>query len=506
MAESPQDNSTAENKKVISRLCHTPWFGVVVTSIAAILTGFAAYYFVIAENWGDVLIKRLRGEEAIFGLHITGDLTWILPAAFIAISMMVIVVVQRKWFAGTEGTGIPQAIAALKIGDRPERTLMLSLRIAIGKTLLLTIALLSGITVGREGPSVHVGACFMHLSTKVMKLPPFLVQRGLILAGSAAGIAAAFNTPIAGVIFCFEEVGRTFDKKSVACIIRTVALACGVGVIFLGDYLFYGKLNTGAHLPLGFPSEGGFATFFEDLRQWVAVPLVGIIGGFLGGWFGKGVVVTSKFTGPRLVKHPWIMGAILGIALALIAIASFGESYGGGYSQAKAMLESAAHTPYSLVQVPSAGSMPAFMVLTGADASVAWYYPIAKAAASFVSLVSAIPGGLFDPSLATGAALGQVTYPLFNNDFVAPGIGMPELMMLFMAAYFAGVVQSPITVFAIMFEMTGAYGMILPLMFASMIGAMIANRICEPSIYEALAYQFLDAKGVRKLAPADKDE
>jgi H+/Cl- antiporter ClcA len=212
--------------------------------------------------------------------------------------------------------------------------------------------------------------------------------------------------------------------------------------------------------------------------------VVGIVGGFLGGWFGKGVVVVSRFTGPCLVKHPWITGAVLGIALALIAIASFGESYGGGYNQAKAML----------VQAHETGTP-----------SASWYYPIAKASASFVSLVSAIPGGLFDPSLAVGAGLGQVTYPIFN-DFIAPGIGLPELMMLFMAAYFAGVVQSPITVFTIMFEMTGAYGMILPLMFAAMIGAMIANRICEPSIYEALAYQFLDAKGLRKLAPSEKDE
>lgn len=485
MAESPSDNTAHEHKHVFAKLRHTPWVGVVVTSIAAILTGFAAYYFVLAENWGDVLVSRLQGKETIFGWQVTGAMTWILPAIFIAVSMTVIVVVQRKWFAGTEGTGIPQAIAALKIGDRPERKLMLSLRIAIGKTLLLTIALLSGITVGREGPSVHVGACFMHLSTKVTKLPPFLVERGLILAGSAAGIAAAFNTPIAGVIFCFEEVGRTFDKKSVACIIRTVALACGVGVIFLGDYLFYNSWNTGAHLPLGFPKEGGLLEFLQDMRQWIAVPIVGIVGGFLGGYFGKGVVVVSKFTAPRLVKHPWLTGAALGIGLAIVAIASFGESYGGGYSQAKAMLHSAS--------------------LDQPVAIVPWYYPIAKAAASFISLVSAIPGGLFDPSLATGAALGQVTYPLFNNDFVAPGIGMPELMMLFMAAYFAGVVQSPITVFAIMFEMTGAYGMILPLMFAAMIGAMIANRICEPSIYEALAYQFLNAKGCRKLAPDDKD-
>ena len=220
-------------------------------------------------------------------------------------------------------------------------------------------------------------------------------------------------------------------------------------------------------------------------RQWIAVPIVGIIGGFLGGWFGRGVVVVSRFTGPRLVQRPLLMGLILGICLAVIGFASDGWSYGGGYDQAEAMLVSAHET-----SVPNA----------------VWHYPLSKAAASFVSLVSAIPGGLFDPSLATGAALGQVTYPLFNNDYIAPGITMPALMMLFMAAYFAGVVQSPITVFAIMFEMTGAYGMILPLMFAAMIGAMIANRVCEPSIYEALAYQFLDAKGLRELAPCEKDE
>jgi H+/Cl- antiporter ClcA len=106
---------------------------------------------------------------------------------------------------------------------------------------------------------------------------------------------------------------------------------------------------------------------------------------------------------------------------------------------------------------------------------------------------------LFDPSLAVGAGLGQLAYPLFTDVFHL-GIGLPELMMLFMAAYFAGVVQSPITVFTIMFEMTGAYGMILPLMFSAGIAEMVARRICAPSIYEALALQFLSAKGLRKYA------
>jgi H+/Cl- antiporter ClcA len=463
---------------------HAGWKVLLVTSIAAILTGFAAWYFVLAEDWGATLLSSLRGDGTFLGYEINGSLRVILPAGFMAIMMMLIVVVQRKWFPGTEGTGIPQAIAALKIGSCKERSMMLSLRIAFGKTILLTGALLSGITVGREGPSVHVGACLMQLSCRFVRVPPWLMERGLILAGSAAGIAAAFNTPIAGVIFCFEEVGRTFDKKSVACVIRTVALACAVGVFFMGDYHFYTQVNREVSLPLGFLSGGDFTNFLAELRQWIAVPIIGIMGGFLGGWFGRFVVTVSRFTGPRLVKHPWITGGILGLMLALVAVCSFGESYGGGYAQAKQMLVNAHHT--------------------GTPETV-WYYPFAKAAASFISLVSAIPGGLFDPSLATGAGLGQVTYPIFDQ-YIAPGIGLPQVMMLFMAAYFAGVVQSPITVFAIMAEMTGAYGMILPLMFASMIGAMVANRICKPSIYEALAYQFLAAKKIQHLAPPEEED
>lgn len=468
----------------VSASTSSGWKILLVTSIAAILTGFAAWYFVLAEDWGATLLRAMQGHEDLFGYRIDGWLRVILPAGFMAIMMMMIVVVQRKWFPGTEGTGIPQAIAALKIGSCKERSLMLSLRIAFGKTILLTGALLSGITVGREGPSVHVGACLMHLSSRFVRMPPWLMERGLILAGSAAGIAAAFNTPIAGVIFCFEEVGRTFDKKSVACVIRTVALACAVGVFFLGDYHFYTTVNREVALPLGFLSGGDMTNFFAELRQWIAVPIIGIAGGFLGGWFGRFVVTVSRFTGPRLVKHPWITGGILGLMLALVAICSFGESYGGGYAQAKQMLVNAHHT--------------------GTPETV-WYYPIAKASASFISLVSAIPGGLFDPSLATGAGLGQISYPLFDQ-YIAPGIGLPQVMMLFMAAYFAGVVQSPITVFAIMAEMTGAYGMILPLMFAAMIGAMVASRICEPSIYEALARQFLIAKKLEDLAPAEEDD
>ena len=179
-----------------------------ITSVAAMLIGLVAVLFEKLEALGDVIGKYVTGETG----EVTGIWTPIIPAAMVFLSMPLIIVIQRRFFPGTEGTGIPQAIAAIRIGPSPTRRLMLSTRIAIGKILLLAIALLAGITVGREGPSVHVGACCMHLCTKVCRVPSWLLERGLILAGGAAGIAAAFNTPVAGAIFCIEETGRTFDR------------------------------------------------------------------------------------------------------------------------------------------------------------------------------------------------------------------------------------------------------------------------------------------------------
>ncbi|MBQ71698.1 MAG: chloride channel protein [Planctomycetaceae bacterium] len=441
-----------------------------ITSVAAMLIGLVAVLFEKLEALGDVIGKYVTGETG----EVTGIWTTIIPAAMVFLSMPIIIVIQRRFFPGTEGTGIPQAIAAIRIGPSPTRRLMLSTRIAIGKILLLAIALLAGITVGREGPSVHVGACCMHLCTKVCRVPSWLLERGLILAGGAAGIAAAFNTPVAGAIFCIEEIGRTFDRRSMPAILRTVAIACIVGVVCLGDYLFYGPTNRDAVLPLAWPEGVGFWDWLKSLRPWIAVPVIGVAGGFLGGGFARGVVEGSRKIGSCLANHPLRTGIALGAGLAIIGVVSGGASYGGGHARTMEMLEVAGRT---------------------GETTVGWTNPIATAAASFLALVSAIPGGLFDPSLTVGAGLGQVTHDWFTN-FISPGIGLRETMLLWMAAYFAGVVRSPLTVAAILFEMTGAYGMILPLMLASMMGSLVAGRLCEPSIYDALASQFLNRLGL----------
>ena len=208
----------------------------------------------------------------------------------ITVSMIVIMRLRDIFFPGTEGTGIPQAIASLHVKEGPIRQYMLSGRILIGKTVLLCIGLFSGMTIGREGPSVHVGACFMYLITKITRFPRHLVQRGLILGGGGAGIAAAFNAPIAGMIFAMEEIGRSFDKNNASTIVRIVVIASVVVVAVLGwDYLFYGSINQ---------------SFGFDLMHWLAVPVIAVIGGFLGGFFARGRLGTPLVNrGVR--KHPY---------------------------------------------------------------------------------------------------------------------------------------------------------------------------------------------------------
>ena len=154
--------------------------------LAAAATGAVAALFRYLDDWSVLFSQWLQTVSP-----------WIQPA-MLFFGMIVICQLRDRYFQGTDGTGIPQAIASLKIEDGPARDHVLSWRILVGKGLLLAIGLFAGMTIGREGPSVHAGACFMYLSNRWGKFQTWLVQRGLILAGGAAGIAAAFNTPIAG--------------------------------------------------------------------------------------------------------------------------------------------------------------------------------------------------------------------------------------------------------------------------------------------------------------------
>lgn len=437
-------------------LSHRGWQRHTLFLLAAIAIGVVAWYFQVAEREGDHWFSFLKGEIALWegGWSVPEPLATFLPMIWVTLSMLLIVTLRDRYFRGTEGTGIPQTIATLKTTDVAIRDRMLSGRILIGKVLLLTIGLFSGMTLGREGPSVHVGAALMHMITKWVRFPRHLVRRGLILGGGGAGIAAAFNAPLAGLVFSFEEIARSFEKNNVGTVIRSVIVSCVFIVLVLGkDYLFYGRIES---------TDGNWT-----VGQWASIFFIGTVGGFLGGVFAQCTIKGSAIAGRFMKRNRWLTPLALGAGLGIVGYLSDGDSYGSGYQQTQQILLEGVEYP--------------------------WHFAPLTAVASFLTLASGIPGGLFDPSLTVGAGLGQLMLPVV--DLVSPGLEPEAVIMMFMVAYFAGVVQSPITCAIIMVEMTAARHMTLPLLGVAVISYECSHLVCRMSLYESLANTFLAGLG-----------
>ncbi len=432
---------------------------VVLALIGAICAGLGALYF----EWVEGLSEQVTGkvwETSRFWMFL------IMP-----LGLGVILFLRDRFFVGSDGTGIPQTMAALKLGPGEERDRLLSMRIAVGKILLTTLGLFSGLSIGREGPSVQVGACFMHLVTRWAEFPVHLAQRGLILAGGAAGIAAAFNAPLAGIVFSFEEIGRSFEKENLGTLVRTVAIACLVCMIPFGDYFFYGRIDFGRTLPLEFLSVG----------PWVAVIGIAVVGGALGGAFSKLLLWVMPMVSAVIRRRFWVIALAFGLGSAGLAVLSDGLTLGSGYREAQAMVLDGSEGYLQTLSEDEREEIAA------TRAEIGPMYPVYRAAASMMALLTGIPGGLFDPSFSVGAGLGKIAAPWL----AWTGAPVQGVVLLFIVAYFSGVVQSPLTSVVILVEMTGAVAFTLPLGIAAILAFEVSRRICPVALYEALAENFM---------------
>jgi len=401
----------------------------------AISVGLAAIAFAVGSDYTNFFFHRLIAYSPYLPLVVT------------PLGLALVVAITQRFFPGSQGSGIPQSIAALNMQDAEARNGVLSLRIAIGKILMTLMGLLSGASVGREGPTVQIGASIMHALSKLTRFPRHEMERGLILAGGAAGIAAAFNTPLAGIVFAIEEMSRSFEQKTSGTVLTAVIIAGMTSLALMGNYNYFG--HTGAVL--------------EFDRGWVAVLVCGVLGGLLGGLFSRILIASSRGLpgrlGTMMRKRPVGFAALCGLVLALIGLLSGSTTYGTGYEEAKKILEGTQSMPET--------------------------YGILKMLATVVSYVSGIPGGIFAPSLAVGAGFGSNMAPFL------PYAPAGAVVILGMVAYFAGVVQAPITAFVIVMEMTDNHDMLLPLMAASLIASGSSRLVCHKPLYKTLAEKFL---------------
>lgn len=409
----------------------------------AVLLGLVAIAFAKGGEAAQELFSRAFAAAPWFAAAAT-------PLVFVSV-----VGVTRRWFPEARGSGIPQVMAA---GHNPAASAegpLISLRTASAKFVGTLVMLLGGGAVGREGPTVQISAALMVAVHRWLRVP---VNSGVIIAGGAAGVAAAFNTPLAGVAFAIEELAAAFEQKVAVMVMAAVMISGLVSLGIAGDYVYFGAMTR--HLAV------------HDIV--IMAPVIGILGGVAGGAFAQSLIATATsarrpFAAAR--AHPLWFAFGCGCVVALAGVASGGASWGTGYETTR-------------------------QLLMGESAPLA--FGPAKFAASLATALSGAPGGIFAPSLSVGAGLGQLVA------YFVRGEPAGALVLLGVAAYFTGVVRAPLTAVIIVMEMTADRSMIIPLFITALIADWVSSKVCHAKLYHALAQGFRPGPAA-SAAPLAKD-
>lgn len=415
------------------------WLHYGVFWLGAVATGLVAVMYARLIDFGYETFLRITA------------LYWWLPLLLTPAIGAIGVWVTRRFFPGAEGSGIPQVIAMLHDG-RELGPRLLTIRILIGKIAVSFLSILGGFTIGREGPTIHIGAALMYSLRRFY--PPRLrsmrggvLERNLALAGAAAGLSAAFNAPLAGVVFAIEELTRGFEQRTSGVLITAIIFAGVVSLALQGNYTYFGTIGLDGYFPRSLA---------------LAVVLLGAVTGVAGGIFCWLLLNTQRWMPARLIgwrhAHPVAFGAACGLLIAVIGVAAGGHTFGSGYAEARGMLEG--------------------------DSQLGASYPLLKMASMVGSYLPGAPGRLFAPSLAIGAGIGNALHLVFG------GMQLPMLIALGMVGYLAAVTQSPITAFVIVIEMIDGHALVLSLMATALISSQV-SRLFAPPLYEALGQRFM---------------
>jgi len=430
--ESPQDKNwraAVSSRWIIGLQQREEQVFLLLSLLIGALTGLAVVAFILVT------------ERVGIRFYPVGSAAWRRVLVPIAGSLTMGILLFR-YFPFARGSGVPQTKAALFARDG-----FISLRTVLGKFFCTATTLASGIPLGREGPSVQVGAGIASVLGRWLGLRPEKVK-ALIPVGAAAAIAAAFNTPMAAVLFALEEVMGDMNAPILGSVVIASATSWAVMRMILGNNpLFAVPQYTLVH-----PLEFGIYA------------LLGVAGGFLSVAFTKLLLGMRKFF-LRLPKstqwwHPAVGGVVVGLMGWFVP-----QVLGVGYTYVGTALNGSMALKLMLLLV----ALKLFSVT--------------------VSYASGNAGGIFGPSLFLGAmlggAVGTVAHHFLPGYTATPG----AYALVGMGAVFAGIVRVPMTSVLMIFEMTRDYAVIVPLMIANMTSLFISSRFQKQPIYEALAHQ-----------------
>lgn len=419
------------------------WLKDVPYWAAALTTGLIAVGFASMINYAEKLSQDAFTNHPVLFL-VFGPVCFIIAWALV------------HFFApAASGSGIPQVMAAIeaysqgqaKKPDAMEK--LLGLKTALVKVLSSTICVMGGGAVGREGPTIQIAATVFHLvRTRFGRFTRELNAEFWLITGGGAGIAAAFNTPLGGLVYSIEELATAHFNRFKVSLISSVILAGIASQWVAGSYLYIGY-------PVLFP-----VSFKSTL--WAI--FVGIIAGAAGGLFSRSLIFLAEER--RRIKgvlRPMLLAGGCGLVMALLAWLFDPHALGPGRETVLELLFS---------NKPSAD----------------WKLIAVRFVGPLLSYVSGAAGGIFAPSLAAGASIGH---------FLAGIVHAPQdnlFTLLGMIAFLTGVTHAPFTSFVLVLEMTDRHSAIFPMMLAAWM-ALAAAKVFggQNSFYEHMKHRFYEA-------------
>jgi len=407
--------------------------------IASLLAGCIAVIYAELFAWSEHLSINFFLEHKWTVFIIT-------PVCFVASAWIV-----KRFAPNAKGSGIPQVMASIELApvkkNQAKIKSLLSIKIIVTKIVSSLIMVFGGGVIGREGPTIQIaGAVFNKVNEMIPASWPKISRQNMIMTGAAAGLAAAFNTPLGGIVFAVEELTKTHISYFRTALFSAVIIAGLTAQGILGPYLY-----------LGFPKINDLTTFI-----FAGVILTAVIAGLLGSLMSKLALRMMSYKSRLKVADQWLL--VIAAALVIASIAFFINS-----------------------SILGSGKEIMTHLLFTTDKNIDWYVPLLRIAGQILSIIVGGAGGVFAPALSAGASIGGVIGSWFDIS-----AGNANLLILSgMVAFLTGVTRTPFTAAILVLEMTDRHSIIFYLMFAALIANLVSLIIGRHSFYDVLKKQFL---------------
>lgn len=359
--------------------------------------------------------------------------------------------VVKKYAPNARGSGIPQVMAAIELSTPKRQGLvgrLLGIRVIIVKIISSLFMVLGGGAIGREGPTIQIAGSIFHIVNKhIPSSWPKLAKQSYILTGAAAGLAAAFNTPLGGMVFAMEELAKIHIRFFRTALFAAVIIAGLTAQGLLGPYLY-----------LGYPdvSHLSFSIFF-------AVAATAILAGLGGAFMSKLILASMKWRN-KLKSSAKIILFLVITGLVVVAIAIFIDPYMMG--SGKELMNSHLFTE---------------------NKDVSWTTVMLRIIGPVISFSTGAAGGVFAPSLAAGASIGA----FIASSFEIIGSNANILILAGMVGFLTGITRTPFTSAILVLEMTDRHSVIFHLMLAAMLAYLASMIVDKHSLYDHLKKTYM---------------